>query len=251
MNLKNLIKTKEQIENMKIGGHILYEILEELKEFTSAGVSTKEIDDEFGRLCEVNGVKSAFKNYKGFPAFMCVNINNGVVHGIGRSDEYVEDGDLVKLDVGIVYKGLITDMSETIYLGDDEKILEFLNTVNLSRDNAIHNVKQGNTVADISKGIQETIERKGYSVVRELIGHGVGVKLHEDPEIPGYITSAGREIPLLSGMTLAIESIVNMGKREVIFMDDGWLCNTKDNSLSAISEHTVLVTDVGYEILTQ
>ena len=250
MNLKELIKTKDQIHDMKIGGHMLAEILNELIEYTKPGLSTKQVDTKFGQLCEQNGVKSAFKDYEGFPGYMCVNINDGVVHGIGSESVIIESEDVVKLDVGLIYKGLNLDMSETVYFGSDPKIEAFVRKVVESRDKGISNVKQGNTVGDISSGIQQVIERAGYSVVRELVGHGIGKHLHEAPDIPGYVTVSGKNFTLLSGMTIAIEAIINMGKGDIVQMPDGWLFKTRDGKVSAIAEHTILVTDKGYEVLT-
>lgn len=248
--IHSLIKTEQQIEDMKVGGNILAQIMQDIKDYVMVGISTKQVDDHFAYLCEEYGVRSAFKGFEGYPANMCIDLNDSVVHGIASAQEMIEENDVVKLDIGIVYKGLMVDMSETVYFGEDSQVQKFIDTAVLARDKAIAQARQGNSISEVSKAMQKTVEKAGYSVVRELAGHGIGTHLHEAPEVPGFVDKHTVDFILLSGMTIAIEAIINKGSPSVYFENDGWGVKTADSSLSCIAEHTVLITDKDPVILT-
>ena len=231
----------KKIKKMEEAAEIHHRIFREITSMAKAGVSLLEIDNEAEKLCRQNSVIPAFKNYEGFPSSVCVGVNDIVVHGI--PDEYVlEDGDIVSLDFGIKYQDVFSDCAVTVAVGDvSPAVKEFLETTKRAVLNAVKVAIPGNHVGDIGSAIQETAEKAGYSVVREMVGHGVGYNLHEDPYIPGY-GEKGRGSELYRGQTLAIEAIINMGARDIVISaDDGWTTWTKDGMLSALFEHTVVV----------
>jgi len=203
------------------------------------------------------GATPSFKNYKSnpsdspFPASLCVSINNEVVHGIPKKTKILRSGDLVKLDLGVEFRGMYTDAAITVPCGKvEKKLLSLLDTTRLSLDNALKVVKAGNRIGNVGHAIESTAKYYGFQVVRELVGHGVGAAVHEDPEIPCF-GLPGTGGTLLEGMVLAIEPMVNMGKWQVVFDKDGWTVKTQDGHPSAHFEHTILVTAKGCEILTQ
>lgn len=250
------IKSEEQIAKMRIGGKMLANVLFEALANIKPGVTELAIDEVAERLILQKGGEPGFKRVKGYKNSICVATNEIVVHGIPTKKEFTK-GDLVCIDCGVFYGGFHTDMAETIYLDDpkDPKRKEkqaFLTTGKRALDEAIKEAKSGNRVGQISEVIQRIVEGAGYSVVRNLVGHGVGRELHEDPEVPGFLERPIAKTPLLkAGMTIAIEIIYTMGKPEVEYATgDGWTIKTADGSLSAVFERTVLVTKDLPEVLT-
>ncbi len=250
------LKSRQEIETMRTANRIVREILEELREKVVQGISTGDIDRLANDLIRKKGVKSAFKGYqirKGvppFPANICISLNDEVVHGIPSSQRIVKEGDVVSLDFGIIYKDFYGDSALTFSLGrQDERVLNLIQTTNEALTCGIIRACVGNRIGDISAAIQERVERDGFSVVREFVGHGVGRRLHEDPPVPNY-GMAGRGVRLREGMVIAIEPMVNMGGPEVMMKSDGWTAVTKDGSLSAHFEHSIAITEKGPEVLS-
>lgn len=250
------LKTKKEIETMKEGGKILAHILDLITKKIKPGVSTGELNAYAEKLIDEFGATASFKNYKAawaehaYPAALCVSVNNEVVHGI-PSDRILKDGDIVGLDCGLRYRGLYTDMARTVGVGKISKLAQKL--INATEDALVSGIEMlapGVKLSSISKTIQSKIEKAGFSVVRQLVGHGVGHAAHEDPQIPNYVGGNFPEVILKSGMCLAIEPMVNSGSFEIETLEDGWTIVTADGSLAAHFEHTIAITDGGYEILT-
>lgn len=245
-----ILKTPGEIAIMREGGKRLAKILQELVLQTRAGVTQKELNKLAEKLVYKFGGKPSFLNYKNYPASLCVSVNNEVVHGLPTNRKFRE-GDIVSLDFGIWYKGLCTDMAVTCGVG---KISPQAERLILTTKKALEigevEVKPGNYIGDISFAIQNYVEKQGFSVVRDLVGHGVGKKVHEDPKIPNF-GKKGKGIKLKKGMTLALEPMVNMGTWKVKLLADGWTFVTADGKLSAHFEHTVAVTEKGCEVLTK
>ncbi|OGX14704.1 MAG: type I methionyl aminopeptidase [Omnitrophica WOR_2 bacterium RBG_13_41_10] len=243
------IKSKEELDILRRAGKILGIIIKELFEFTKAGVSTEEIDRLAESLFKKNKVEPAFKGYKGFPASICTSTNAEIVHGIPGSRE-LKEGDIIGLDVGVIYNGYFSDAAVTKGIGkispQAQKLLEVTKS---SLSEGIKQAKAGNHLYDISSAIQGMVEKNGFSIVREFVGHGIGAKLHEEPEIPNFGNS-GQGPVLASGMVLAIEPMVNVGTWKSRILDNNWTAVTKDGLLSAHFEHTVAITENGPEILT-
>lgn len=253
------IKSPQELVLMTHGGKILSEVLREVIAQVKPGVSELEID----RLAEEGIIKRGgepgFKKVPGYNHTICVSTNEVVVHGI-PTEYKLQEGDVVGIDCGVFYKGFHTDMSETLRVSAQNSKLKaqnyevdrFLETGKRALEEAIKVAKPGNRIGHISKTIQDTVEKAGYSVVRSLIGHGVGRSLHEEPEVPGYLAGSIQEThELLEGMTIAIEVIYNMGKQDVVYANrDGWTIKTKDNSLSGVFERTVAITKDGSLVLT-
>ncbi len=242
---------------MKEGGEKLGMILEQLVEFAGVGVSLLDIDKKADELIAVSGGTASFKTVKGYKWATCECVNDVVVHGIPTSYILV-DGDVLTIDIGLVYKGFHTDTAWTKIVYSPESIVDgkkekFLNTGKLALERAIEQVKVGNRVGHISKVVQETIEGAGYSIVKSLVGHGVGRELHEEPQIPNYQRGAIENTPLLKeGMTIAIEPIYAMGKGEIVYdNDDGWTLASRDGSLTAVFEHSIAITANGPIVLTK
>jgi len=245
--------SQEEIEYrnklMRKAGRIAADILQKVCSEAVAGISLIELDDLAERLCYQNDVLPAFKGYLDFPNTLCVGVNDVVVHGI--PDEYVlKDGDVVSLDFGIKYKKVMSDTAYTVIIGNaSEDVKKFIKTVEESLYKGIKQAIPGNHVGDIGYAIQQTVEAKNYNVVREMVGHGVGYALHEEPYIPGY-GKKGQDMKLYDGQTLAIEAIINKGGKEIFTEDDGWTTKTQDGELSALFEHTIIVGEEP-EILTR
>lgn len=248
------IKTKEEIEIMKKGGKILAEVLFEVLDSAKPGVSEIELDKLAEELILKKGGEPGFKKVSGYNHTICMATNDVVVHGLPTAYK-LKEGDVIGIDCGVFYKGFHTDMSESLRVKKlkSDKVDIFLNTGKKALEEAIKVAKIGNRVGHISKVIQDIVEKEGgYSVVRSLVGHGVGRELHEEPEIPGFLSSKIDKTPeLLEGMTIAIEVIYNLGKKDVIYAnDDGWTIKTKDHSLSGLYERTVVITKEGPFVLT-
>lgn len=246
-----IIKTQEEIAIMREAGKILHAILAELEKFTEVGKSTKEIDEYADKLIRKYNVKASFKGYKGFPATICASVNEQVVHTIPSSEAILKNGDILTIDCGVLYNGFHSDSAITILLGNvDPNVKEFVFVVKKALNEAISKIKPGTKLNVIGDTIQRMIEDKhGYSIVKELTGHGIGRELHEDPYILNY-KDYSDNVVLKEGMTLAIEPIVAMGSSEIITLKDQWTIITADKMPACQWEHTVAVTKSGFEILT-
>jgi methionyl aminopeptidase len=245
-----LIKKDHEIESMRLAGGVSSTVLHEVASFVRPGLSTLEIDKFGGDRIRYYGGKSAFLGYRDYPCNICISINEEVVHGLA-SERRVEFGDIVSLDVGVCFDGYIGDNATTVAVGGCEpEVQRLMEVTKQALNDGICQAVAGNKVIDISRSIQRTAEASGYSIVREFVGHGVGIKVHEDPQIPNF-DDGGRHSPVLRpGMTLAIEPMVNLGQRQVEMLEDGWTVLTSDGLPSAHFEHTVLVTEGEPEILT-
>lgn len=247
-------KTPEEIEIMKVGGKMLADTLFEVLDKARPGMTEIEVDAMADRLISEKGGEAAFKKVKGYHHATCISTNNVVVHGI-PSDYKFKDGDVLGVDCGVFYKGFYTDMSQSIIVGKSEnpEVEKFIKVGKEALDEAVKVAVLGNRIGHISQKIQEIVEENGYSVVRSLIGHGVGRELHEEPEVPGYLNKKIEKTPLLKpGMTIAVEVIYNMGRFEVSYPnDDGWTIATSDGKLSGLFEITIAITEKGPLILTK
>lgn len=244
------IKSAREIELMREAGNILAIVHEELEKFLRPGISTLDIDKKGYEIIKSYDCTPSFLNYNGYPASICVSVNNEVVHGIPSKRRILKEGDIVSLDAGVIYKGYHSDAARTHGIGEiDKEAQRLIDVTKQSFFEGIKFAKEGNHLHDISKAIQQYVENNGFSIVRDLVGHGVGKELHEDPQIPNY-KAPGRGPKLLEGMTLAIEPMVNQGAFDVWWLEDDWTVVTQDGSLSAHYENTVLVTKEGPEILS-
>jgi methionyl aminopeptidase len=243
------IKRPQEIEKMRQAGEAASWILQELADMIAPGVTTGEVDHRASQLMSEAGVRSAFLGYKKFPGHICISVNEEIVHGIG-GPRRIAYGDVVKMDVGIIRDGWIGDNATSVPVGIIDPETERLLTVT---ERILHGALQlarpGNRVGDISNYIESEAHKNGYSVVREFVGHGVGRRLHEDPQIPNF-GKRGTGAKLKAGMTLAIEPMINMGTEKVRILSDKWTAVTADGLPSAHFEHTVLVTDHQPEVLT-
>ena len=244
------IKSAREIELMREAGRLLAEVHEELAAFVRPGISTKDIDKLGEKLIRDRGCIPSFLNYNGYPASICVSVNDEVVHGIPNKHRILQDGDIVSLDAGLIYKGYHSDAARTHAVGTISKEAQQL--IDVTRQSFFEGMKYakaGNRLHDISNAIAAYAESFGYGVVRDLVGHGIGTALHEDPQIPNF-KQLRKGMKLMPGMTLAIEPMINAGTWEVCWLDDDWTVVSEDGSLSAHYENTVLITDGEPEILT-
>lgn len=244
------IKSAREIELMREAGRLLAEVHDELAAFIKPGISTKDIDKLGEKLIRDRGCIPNFLNYHGYPASICVSVNDEVVHGIPNNHRILQEGDIVSLDAGLIYKGYHSDAARTHAVGTISKEAQQL--IDVTRQSFFEGMKYakaGNRLHDISNAIAAYAESFGYGVVRDLVGHGIGTELHEDPQIPNF-KQLRRGIKLVPGMTLAIEPMINAGTWEVCWLDDEWTVVSEDGSLSAHYENTVLITDGEPEILT-
>jgi methionyl aminopeptidase len=258
-----LIKSVEEQEAMRQGGKILAKILTELKLNSEPGVKKNQLNNLAEELCLKYGVEPSFKGYGGFPASVCISVNDEVVHGIPDEGE-LKGSDLISLDMGVLHKGFHTDSAvsfvcagkpnnDQVYKMSEEDINldKFIKTCEHSLYSAIDLIKDGVRLGKISAQIQKTAEAAGYGVIRMLVGHGIGREVHEDPHVPNYGNEADGPI-LKTGMTIAIEPMITAdGSIDVLLAEDGWTYKSATGALTTHAEHTVLVTDTGYEILTQ
>jgi len=250
------IKTKSEIEIMAEGGKILKEILENLASAVKPGITTEELDRlarelvlSWQKKLPKADIKSSFYGYRGYPAFICVSVNDEVVHGV-PSEKIIKNSDIVGLDFAIIYKDFHVDSALTVAVGEISKEAQKLLDVTWESLNlGIEQAVIGNTIGHISHAVQNYVEKNGFSVVRELVGHGIGKHLHEEPYVPNYGPRGSGEI-LKEGMVIAIEPMVNAGRSEVVLAKDGVTYKTKDDSLSAHFEHTVAITKNGPTVLT-
>lgn len=249
------IKSEEEIKIMKEGGTILAKILKELTKAVKPGVTTQDLDKLARELVFEFGARPAFLNYNGYPATLCTSLNDEIVHGV-PSDRKLKKGDLLKLDMGILYKGFYTDSAVTVLVGGglsfDKKILLKRKLIKITRESlevGIKEAKLGNTLGDIGSAIQKYVEKNGFNVVRDLVGHGIGRELHEEPQIPNYgQPETGSRI--VEGMVIAIEPMVVTGDWATKEGDDGFVFQTQDGGLAAHFEHTIAIIKEGPKILT-
>jgi methionyl aminopeptidase len=245
-------KSQSELDKMRRSGHIVRQVLDELRAMVAPGVSTMDLEKLAERRIKESGAKPAFKGYYGYPCVLCTSINDEIVHGIPSAKRVLKAGDIVSIDCGVVLDGYYGDAAVTVAVGDSvsperKKLME---VTEQSLYKAIEKVKIGNTISDIGGAVQEFVEAAGFSVVREFVGHGIGTKLHEEPQVPNF-RSRGADMRLREGMVLAIEPMVNTGGPEARVLEDKWTAVTLDGSSSAHFEHCVAVTRNGPLILTQ
>ena len=245
-----VLKTGRELSIMKEACRISAGALKVIGQAVEPGVTTGELDRIAEEYILSQGAKPNFKNYQGYPATACISINDGVIHGIPSDKRVIKSGDIVSVDLGAVFEGYHGDNAATFAAGDisaDAKRL--IDTTRESLYEGIRFARAGGRVGDIGHAIQKYVESRGFSVVRDFVGHGIGTKLHESPEVPNFGIS-GKGIRLLPGMTIAIEPMINFGRPDVKILPDGWTVLTKDGSLSAHFEHTVAITPDGPQIMT-
>lgn len=244
------IKSAREIQLMREAGKRLELVHAKLAEYVKPGISTKDIDRYGEKLIRDMGCIPNFLNYNGYPASICVSVNDEVVHGIPSDEHILMEGDIVSLDAGLIYEGYHSDAARTHAVGEiSEEARKLIQVTQDSFFKGIEFAREGNHLHQISAAIGAYAERFGYGVVRDLVGHGIGTHLHEDPQIPNF-AQRRRGIRLVSGMTLAIEPMINAGSYDVCWLDDDWTVVTEDGSLSAHYENTILITDGEPEILT-
>ena len=245
-----ILKSERDMEVMRAAGGVAGTVLDEVATFIQPGVTTREVDDFAAGRMKFYEAKSAFLGYRKYPCHICISVNEQVVHGLA-GPRRLEFGDIVSLDVGVLYRGFIGDTARTVAVGGcDAQAQRLMDVTEQALHVGIAQAAPGNRVVDISRAVQNFVESNGFSVVREFVGHGVGRSMHEEPQVPNYVEH-GKQTPLLRpGMTLAIEPMVNAGSPQVMVLSDGWTVVTKDGQLSAHFEHTVLITEGEPEILT-
>ena len=244
---------------MAESGKILAEVLAQVAAQVKPGIGTEELNDLAEKLIIAKGGNPAFKGYKAipddraFPTALCTSINSEVVHAPAEPNRILQEGDIIGLDLGVDYKGHFSDMAVTVGVGKiNEQAQKLLTVTRECLNKGIAQFKEGNTLADVAKAIQDYVEGNGFAIVRELVGHGVGKKVHEDPRVPNYVTEESSQIEIKKGMTIAIEPMVNIGAWPLEVLDDDWTYATKDKTLSAQFEHTVAIDHQGKtRILTQ
>ena len=244
------LKSAREIGFMREAGHILADVIDRLRVGVKARLTTLEIDEDVESFITSRGAKPAFKGYRGFPATVCVSINEEVVHGIPSAQRRLKDGDIVGLDLGCVVEGYYADCALTLPVGEvGPEVRRLLDVTRESLERAVVECRAGRRLSDVSHAVQTHVEARGFSVVRAFVGHGIGRALHEEPQVPNF-GDPGRGPLLRTGMVLAIEPMVTMGSCEVRILDDGWTAVTKDGSLAAHFEHTIAITDGEPEVLT-
>lgn len=246
-----MIKTPQEIEKMRRSGQVVREVLEHVRKLVKPGASTQDLENAAAAKMEELGAKPAFKGYRGYPCVLCTSVNEEVVHGIPSAKRVLKDGDIVSIDTGVIIDGYYGDSATTIAVGGKvpERTKKLLEVTEASLRRGIEAVKPGATLGDVGAAVQEVVEAEGFSVVRDFVGHGIGTKLHEDPQVPNF-GRRGQGQKLREGMVIAIEPMVNAGGPDVQVLKDGWTAVTQDGSLSAHFEHTVAITARGAEILT-
>lgn len=243
------IKSDREIELLRVAGNIVYQTHQYLKDYIKPGITTKEIDELGEKFIRSKGATPSFKGYEGYPGSICTSINEQVVHGIPGKAR-LKEGDIITLDIGACYKGYHGDSAWTYAVGkisDDKKYL--MEHTEQSLYKGLEQVKPGNRIGDISHAVEEYATKHNLGVVKELVGHGVGTSVHEDPDVPNY-GEKDTGPKLKKGMVIAIEPMLTLGSPDIVMLEDNWTIETEDYSPSAHFEHTVVVTDDGYEILT-
>ena len=244
------VKSAKETELMREAGRLLEIVHDEMAKMIRPGISTMDINEYGDKVIRELGCVPNFLNYSGYPASICVSVNEEVVHGIPRRDHILKEGDIVSLDAGLIYKGYHSDAARTHAVGQiDPKVQKLLDVTKQSFFEGIKMARAGNHLFDISNAIDSYVTPFGYGIVQDLVGHGIGTNLHEDPQIPNF-RQKRRGIKLVPGMTLAVEPMINMGTWEVEWLDDGWTVISADHSVSAHYENTILITDGEPEILT-
>ena len=244
------IKSRTEIEKMRAAGKITGDALKEIEKYIKPGVSTEYLDKIAYDFIKSKGAVPSFLHYNGFPGSICASPNDWVVHGIPSKSVILKDGDIISIDMGAQKDGYHGDAARTYAVGNiSDEAKKLIEVTKQSFFEGIKYAVHGGKLGDVSYAIQEYVERHGYSVVRDLVGHGIGKKLHEDPNVPNF-GHKGKGVRLAAGMTLAIEPMVNAGEYDVCVLDDDWTVVTEDNSLSAHYENTILITKEGCEILT-
>ena len=244
-----VLKSERDLEAMRPACAVARAVLDDVSEFIQPGLTTREIDEFAAGRMKHYGTRSAFLGYRKYPCHVCLSVNDQVVHGLA-GDRRIEFGDIVSLDVGVIYNGFIGDTARTVAAGGcSVEAQRLMDVTERALYEGISQAVSGNRVVDISRAVQKYVEGHGYNVVREFVGHGVGRSMHEEPQVPNFVD--GKSSPKLrAGMTLAIEPMVNAGAPDVKLLKDGWTVVTKDGQLSAHFEHTILVTESEPEILT-
>ena len=244
-----IIKSEREIDAMRNACHIVATVLEVLKREIKLGMKTKELDSIASRELEKRGARPSFKGYRGFPANLCVSINNEIVHGI-PGERIIEEGDIISLDLGAIFEGFQGDAAVSVILGDGSpQARKLVEATEGALEVGIKAANNGARLGDISAAIQKYAESRGYSVVREYTGHGIGRQMHEEPQIPNF-GRRGEGPKLKKGMTLALEPMLNIGSWRTYIGSNGWVVSTMDGSLSAHFEHTIAITDSKPEVLT-
>jgi methionyl aminopeptidase len=244
-------KSSSEIEKMRRAGHVVRQVLEAVREAVAPGRSTMDLERIAERKIRDLGAKPAFKGYYDYPCVLCTSINNEIVHGIPSEERVLKAGDIVSIDTGVVLEGYYGDSAITVPVGElTPELQKLLEVTRESLEHGIEAARVGNTVGDVGAAVQEVVEKNGFSVVREFVGHGIGTKLHEDPQVPNF-GKRGYGPKLRDGMVLAIEPMVNMGRPETRLLDDKWTAVTEDGSYSAHFEHCIAVTRNGPVILTE
>ncbi len=249
------VKTEQEISAMRTAGKMLAAVLKLVQESAKEGMTTKDLADVAAKELKSLGGKPSFLHYGGtvpFPDVICISVNDEVVHGIPNTSTILHNGDLLSVDFGVSYEGMVTDAARSFLVGNDgkEQVKQLLQDTEKAMYAGIEALKDGVRVGDISSAVQKVLRSGGYGIVRDLVGHGVGHQLHEEPDIPNY-GFAGSGPVLHSGMTIAIEPMATLGTHLVTVDDDHWTVRTADGSLAAHFENTILITDRGFEILTQ
>jgi methionyl aminopeptidase len=245
-----VLKSSQEIEKMRRAGQVVREVLELVRSQVKPGATTLDLENSAAaRLAEL-GVKAAFKGYHGFPCVLCTSVNSEVVHGIPSPKRVLKEGDIVSVDFGVVVDGYYGDAAITVPVGAiDPDAARLLAVTEASLQAGIAAVRPGATLGDVGAAVQGVVEAGGFSVVRDFVGHGIGVHMHEDPQVPNF-GQRGRGMKLRTGMVIAIEPMVNAGKADVKVLGDGWTAVAADGSMSAHFEHTVAVTATGARVLT-
>jgi len=245
-----ILKTEQDLARMRPACGVASSVLEEVGAFIRPGLTTKEVDDFAAERIKSYGAKSAFLGYRKYPCCICISVNEQVVHGLA-GPRRLEFGDIVSLDIGVIYQGYVGDTAKTVAVGGcDVRAQRLMDVTEQSLAEGIAQALPGNRVVDISRAVQNYVESNGFSIVREFVGHGVGKTVHEEPQVPNFVERGKSSPKLRPGMTLAIEPMVNAGTAQVQVLSDGWTVVTKDGQLSAHFEHTVLITQSEPEILT-
>lgn len=246
-----ILKTTSEIQALKRGGAILASILKTLEHQTVPGISTQKLENIANELFKKHNVRPSFKGYNAYPAGTCVSLNNEVVHGLPKQEKIINQGDIVSIDCGIFYKNLCTDSAITFSVGAiDEETKKLINVTKESLLLGINAARIGNRVGDIGFAVSEHVEKNGFNVIKNLVGHGVGKHVHEEPQIPNY-GEKGTGVELKAGMVLAIEPMVTTGSEIAKLQNDGWTFATQSGTKSAHFEHTIAITKKGPIILTK
>lgn len=244
------VKSKEELQKVESACRIVADTLQYLGGLVAPGISTGELERRADEYIRKQGGTPAFKGYRGYPASICTSRNSQVVHGIPSDRDVLHEGDIISIDLGVIFDGFYGDAAITYPVGEiSGKARRLLEVTEQSLRAGIDKAVAGNRISDIGHAVQALVERNGFSVVRSFVGHGIGKSLHEEPQIPNF-GAPGRGVRLRAGMTLAIEPMVNAGRYDVVVLDDGWTAVTRDGSLSAHFEHTVAVTENSARVLT-